>query len=343
MAIPAFGQTSGPAPASAQREGPERPYKFSGLVFGDYYAFPTHHLDTWKGQHGLWLRRVYFTYDHAFTPSLTSRLRLEMNSNGRLEGGALTPYVKDAWLRWTFMERQALTVGLQPTLTFDFIEQVWALRHIEKTPLDLYRWDSSRDTALAVAGPITGNLRYAAQFGNESGSGGERDRHKAYRVSARYETSPGFSVEAMYGHFDRARDADRLTAQVFGAWRGARGRAGVQYSFQRRRAPDGSQQRAHDMRLVSGFAVFDVQPKQSSVFLRVDRHADPCSDCAAVEYLPLDPSRPFTMTLAGIDHAVHPSIRLSPNLEWVSYDDPARTSRGAKADLVLRLTFYWVF
>ena len=66
----------------------------------------------------------YFTFDHTFTPKLTTRFRLEVNSNGKLAGGALTPYVKDAYLRWTYYGRQQVTLGIQPTLSFDFVESV---------------------------------------------------------------------------------------------------------------------------------------------------------------------------------------------------------------------------
>ena len=84
--------------------------KFSGLMFGDYYwAYYDRHQDgisisdptPVEGQHGLWFRRIYFTYDFTTTKKLTTRFRLEANSNGDFTGGDLTPYVKDAYLKWT--------------------------------------------------------------------------------------------------------------------------------------------------------------------------------------------------------------------------------------------------
>ena len=104
----------------------------------------------------MWIRRGYFTYDHTFSPAVTTRFRLEANSNGRLVSPAVsaTPFVKDAYMRWLFYGRQTLTIGIQPSLSFEYIESFWGLRHIEKTPLDLYGTDSSRDTGFTVAGPI---------------------------------------------------------------------------------------------------------------------------------------------------------------------------------------------
>lgn len=339
------------APAAAQQTAPEPakpaapPYKISGLVFGDYYSFPQNHLDEWEGQNGLWLRRVYLTYDHTLSPRLTTRLRLEMNSNGKLQGGALEPYIKDAYIRWTFSGRQQLTAGIQPSLTFEFVESVWGLRHIEKTPLDLYRLDSSRETGFTVSGPLNTSrtVKYAAQFGNDSGNASETDKRKGYRLSARYETDPGFSVEGMFGRSERAGDADRTTAQVFGAFRGERGRAGAQYSRQTRRAPDGSTAPDLELDVFSGFGVFDLQPDKTSAFVRVDRYNDPCPDCAGIDYLPIDTTQPFTMTLAGLEYALHPAVRISPNIEWVKYGSRAGSTTTPHDDLAARLTFFWAW
>lgn len=271
MAIPDPPPPAPPAP----------PFKISGYVFGDYYYFASNHLSTWEDQQGFWLRRAYFTYDHTISPTITTRLRLEMNSNGKLAGGLLTPYVKDAYLAWTYHGRQKLTLGIQPSLSFDYLESVWGLRHIEKTPLDLYRWDSSRDTGITFSGPIneTQTLKYAAQFGNESGNSGETDKFKGYRFTSRYETNPGFTVEGMVAQFERDKNADRTTAQIFAAYRAKKARVGFQYSFQKRRAADGTTAADVDLDIVSGFGVFDLKPQKFTLFARVDRFSDPCADC----------------------------------------------------------------
>lgn len=331
-------QTPAQAPAPAPAEPAQQPFKISGLVFGDYYAFADHHDPKWDGQHGLWLRRVYLTYDHTLSPSLALRLRLEMNSNGDLEGGSLDPYVKDAYLRWNFHGRQTLTLGIQPTLTFDFVESIWGLRHIEKTPLDLYRWDSSRDLGVTLSGPLNDGqtIKYALQYGNESGTGSETNAHKGFRASARYEPKLGFSAEVMLAQFARANDADRTTAQVFAGYRGARGRAGAHYTFQRRRSAAGDT----DLDLASAFGVVDIRPERLSIFARIDRVPDACADCPGIDYLPIAATHPFTLVLTGLEFALHRSVRVSPNVEWVVYsdrDDGATPANG----VIPRLTFYW--
>jgi hypothetical protein len=329
-------------PAPPPPPPPAPPYKFSGLVFGDYYYMSSHQAN-FDQQQGFWIRRVYFTYDHTFSPQITTRVRFEANSNGKMAGGALTPYIKDLYMKWTFMGRQALTLGIHPSLTFDFIEGFWGLRHIEKTPMDLYRWDSSRDTGVTVSGPINaaGTVKYALQFGNESGNNAETDKFKAVRAAVRYETNPGFSVEGLYNYFARASDANRETAQIFLGYRAARGRVGFQYSFQKRQAANGVGSDT-DLHVVSGFGIFDVKPKKVSLFLRVDRYDDPCPDCSGIDYLPIDTHEAFTTTIAGLEYYIHPSVRFSPNVEYVAYSNPATGSKP-KNDTAGRLTFYWVW
>jgi len=325
---------------------PAPPYRFTGLVFGDYYYFSDHHDSKWESQQGFWLRRAYFTFDYTFTPRVTTRFRLEANSNGKLAGGSLTPYVKDAYLRWTFYGRQQLTLGIQPSLSFDHVESVWGLRHIEKTPLDLYRWDSSRDTGVTVAGPMNeaNTLKYSVQFGNESGNNAETDKFKAIRVAARYETNPGLTVEGMFAQFARDKDADRTTAQVFAGYRARKARAGLQYSYQKRQAATGTTLPDLELDIFSGFAVADLKPQKFSIFARVDRYDDPCPDCSGIDYLPIDTSAKFTMFLAGVEYYLIPAVRFSPNVEWVTYGTPAKAGTPApKDDVVWRATFYWAW
>jgi hypothetical protein len=337
---------SEPVPDPPAPPPPAPPYKFSGLVFGDYYYFSQDHDAKWEGQQGFWFRRIYFTFDYTFTPKVTTRFRLEMNSNGKLDGGALTPYVKDAYLRWTFYGRQQLTLGIQPSLSIDFIDTFWGLRHVEKTPLDLYRWDSSRDTGLTVSGPLNeaSTFKYSVQFGNESGSNAETDRFKALRVSARYEADPGLTVELMYAYFARDQNADRTTAQMIAGYSAKKGRAGFQYSYQKRNAADGSAAPDLGLDVFSGFAVAHLKPQKISVFARVDRYADPCPDCSGIDYLAIDTSTNFTLVLAGVEYYLLPSVRFSPNVEWVNYSTPEKAGVATpKDDIVWRATFYWVW
>jgi hypothetical protein len=335
---------------------PPPAWRISGLVFGDYYYFGRHHIDTatatapkWEGQQGFWLRRAYFTYDHNLSPKITTRLRLELNSNGKLQGGNLTPYLKDAYVRWTYFGKQQVFAGIVPSATFNWLEGFWGLRHIEKTPADLYRFDSSRDFGVSFEGPIgSTKFSYVGQFGNGSGNGSETDPDKTVRLEVRYDANPGFAFEGFYGNFQRPAGRDEEIYQAFGGWRNAVGRVGLQYL--RKNIESGSSSADTEIDTTSAFGALDVVKKKASVFGRFD-WVDGDNQKAAgtgvpgvdgIDYLPIDNRFDFTFGVAGLEWYLHPSFRISPNVEFVSYGDgPSGVS--IEDDVVYRMTFYWNF
>jgi hypothetical protein len=345
-------------PGAKDNPAPEFPaHRFSGLMFGDYYLYYQWHQDqisdtnptSVEGQHGFWFRRLYFTYDYNYSEKFTTRFRLEANSNGTFAGSDLVPYVKDAYVKWTATGKQQVTLGIQPSLTFDWFDLFWGLRHIEKTPADLYRIDSSRDFGVTVNGPspIDG-LVYAAQFGAESGNGSEIDQGKIVRLETRFER-PHVVLEGFYSFASRGSDEDRQTAQGVAGFRSDVGRVGGQYLRQKRRSGPGPDQ---TIAIWSGFGVWDVRPKKADLFVRADRVTGHLGDLETglpgadgIDYWLLSPEAPFTTWIVGGEWYLHPSIRLSPNLETVRYArDPHPVSfPNRRQDSILRLTFFWTF
>jgi hypothetical protein len=334
--------------------------KFSGLMFGDYYWYDRWHQDEIgatnsngvEGQQGFWFRRIYFTYDLALSERFTTRFRIEGNSNGQFQASNLNPYVKDAYLRWNYTGKQNATLGIQPSLTFDWLEGFWGMRHVEKTPADLYRLDSSRDFGVTSSGPVgPAGFAYAAQFGNESGNGSETDKHKAVRFEGRYEKNPGIALEAFYSYADRPDGQDRSTAQGFAGYRFKTARAAAQYVWQERQSgadavPD------QTIEVWSGFVVWEFMPKKASAFARVDAVSGErggvetgLPGAEGIDYLILSSASKFTTWIAGGEWYLHPSVRVGPNVELVKYaDDPDPVNfPGRDEDRVYRVTFYWTF
>jgi len=335
-------------------------HKISGLMFGDYYWYYQRHQDeagngnqaVVDGQHGVWFRRLYFTYDYAYNERLSTRLRFEANSNGQFEGGNLVPYVKDAFLKWNFTGQQQLTLGIHPTLTFDWFEGFWGLRHIEKTPADLYRIDSSRDFGMSVSGttPVDG-LRYAVQFGNESGNGSETQEGKILRVESRYQHPAGVVLEGFYSFGRRPAGENRQTAQGIGGFQNAVGRVGAQYLWQQRQSGQVDVPN-QTITVWSAFAVWDVRPKKIDLFVRVDNVKGALGDVETglpgadgIDYWLLSPQAPFTTWILGSEWYLHPSVRVGPNLELARYTkDPDPVNHpGRRQDSILRFSFFWTF
>jgi hypothetical protein len=335
-------------------------HKFSGLMFGDYYWYYERHQDgvsstnpsAVKGQHGLWFRRLYFTYDFAYSERLSTRFRLEANSNGEFEGGDIVPYVKDAYVRWAYKGRQQLTLGIHPTLTFDWLDEFWGLRHIEKTPADLYRLDSSRDFGFTFHGspPVQG-LNYAVQFGNESGNASETREGKILRFEGRYEPRSTVAFEGFYSFGTGPSGANRQTAQGVAGFQRNTARAGLQYLWQERESAEATGP-DQTIDIWSGFVVWDVVPKKANLFVRLDSVKGHLGGAETglpgaedIDYWLLSSQSPFLTWIVGGEWYLHPSVRLSPNLELVRYTndpDPVQFP-GRRQDSILRFTFFWTF
>jgi len=334
--------------------------KISGLMFGDYYYYYKWHQDqisssdptSVEGQHGFWFRRLYFTYDFSHSETLVGRFRLEANSDGEFAGGDLVPYVKDAYIRWTYHGKQRMTLGVHPTLTFGWLDEFWGLRHIEKTPADLYRIDSSRDFGITFDGPAAiAGVNYAIQFGNESGSGSETQQGKIVRFEGRYERDTGLALEGFYSFGRRPAGENHHTAQGVAGVKKKDVRAGAQYIRQQRQSgEDGVPDQRID--IWSGFVVWDVLPKKADLFLRVDGVQGSAGGAETglpgadgIDYWLMSPQSNFTTWIFGGEWYVHPSFRLGPNLELAKYaNDPDPVNfPGRDQDSIFRLTFFWTF
>ena len=324
------------------------PDKFSGLMFGDYYYFKSDNAAAFDTQQGFWFRRIYFTYERTISPTITTRFRLEADGNGKMTSPSttITPYIKDAWLKWAYNGKHTLTLGIQSAVTFDtFIEPFYGLRHIEKTAVDLYKIDSSRDFGISFAGPLNqdNTLQYTAQLMNDSSTNSETDKYKAVRFAVRYVTNPGFVAEGVWGYFYKPLSANRLIVQAFAGYQNPQGRFGIQYTHNTRQPAEGSGNPVTTINVVSGFGVWQVKPNKFSLFARLD-HSDANPDVNGVDYLPMYNKAPFTLGIVGFEYYIHPSVRLSPNVEWVNYGTPiAGATAPAKNDMVFRLTWFWTW
>ena len=158
--------------------------KFGGLIFGDAYWVGANHDPVIEGQSGFWIRRVYLTLDSELSERWDLRVRLEMNSPGDFTSDTtIEPFVKDAYVKRQVGHNE-LYLGLAPIPMFELIESVSRYRAVEKTPLDLQRFSSTRDLGVAAKGSFGENrgVRYHAMFGNGSGTGSDTtpvSRHTA--------------------------------------------------------------------------------------------------------------------------------------------------------------------
>lgn len=304
-------------------------FSAGGLLFGDVYHVPNHHLPEGDGATGAVLRRGYLTFNAKYGSNWFGRLRFEANQSGEFETYDYEVDFKDLHVGYRF-ENHEIAIGLQPTLTFDVIESVWSLRYLMRTPADL-QGAPSRDTGITAKGRLTDSLKYrlmvgaGSDFGSESGDGNSTMAALNWKLSDRWMLDFYMDAERRPGPTDTA------SAQVFAGYVSETLRFGAQYLYRDRESqPHGE--------LASIFAVGKAG-SNSRWIGRIDRIMEPSLKGDNISYIPFDPSAPATMLLAGFEYRVSEHLRLTPNTVLISYD---RNDEGVRpdTDLHLRLTLF---
>lgn len=340
-AQPPAAPSPAPAPepqAAAASEATLPTQVFSGLMFGDYYYIAQNHRESIEQQNGFWLRRIFFTFDHTFSRTVTGRFRLEMNSPGDFTSRSnLTPYVKDAYIRVT-RGRHAVTLGIQPTPTYEVVDALWGYRPVEKSVGDFQGFETTRDFGVSLSGPLTADRRasYTVQFGNGSNVGGEADQSKSVRGSVVYRARSGYVLEGYADFQDKAGEAYYATWKALAGRQATSYRVGAEFYQQGRRNAAGT---ATDY--IEALSVFGAA-KVGSVWLfgRVDRMFDVNLAGEKVTWVPFSDKAKSTYLLGGADFTVQKVLHLMPNVSFIRYDEPELGDRPTN-DVQARLTFYF--
>jgi hypothetical protein len=302
-----------------------------GLLFGDFYYIPSHHLDEGDGAAGLVLRRGYLTFDADFSKNWFGRLRFELNQSGEFETYDFTADFKDLYMGWR-LGRHRLILGLAPTPTFDLIESIWGFRYLVRTPMDL-QGVASRDNGVSLKGPLnaSGTLSYRAMWGAEADFGVETDDGNKWMGAISWKPTPQWTLDFYTDHESLTGPTDRTTLQFFAGYEGESLTWGAQYSHQDREDDP-------TLELASVFARGAVGEKMTLVG-RLDRIMEPSPKGNNISYLPYDPSAPATTLFAGIEFQASPHVFITPNTVVTRYDHNDEGVRP-KTDFHLRLTLF---
>lgn len=315
--------------------------ELSGTFFGDYYWFAKNHNSELEGNNGFWIRRIYFTYDHQLTDSFSARVRLDMSSEGDfITNSKLEPTVKDAWLKWS-NDDHAITAGITSTPTWGLVEDVWGYRSVEKSPLDLFDFGSSRDLGISFKGNLDSEdrLNYHFMFANGNSNKTELDKGKKFMFSLGYYLTEHVVIEGYADWDDRPGNTDRYTLQGFAGYRSDTFNFGALYAYQFRKNPEAFQDFKLD--LVSVFVNGNVS-ESVNLFARVDHMFDEHPTGPGNDYLPISDQAEPTFVTAGADLILAENIHLIPNIESVIYGEDTAGNRP-DTDFIPRLTLAYSF
>lgn len=309
--------------------------KISGYMFGDYYFIPEHHDPAMEDQNGFWFRRIYFTYDHKLDEKFFTRFRLELNSPGDFKTkDKLKPYAKDAYIGMVLGKSKGY-LGISPTPTWEFLEDFWGYRAVEKTPADLYKHSSSRDFGLAFKGSLNDNLSYHFMVANGEGDSSEVNKDKKAYFSMLFKKGIfNFEIYADYGQGEN-HTASNMYQGIIGI-KNQKMTFGFQYYKYTKQ--QGKDQDDLENDVFSAFFNLNFSEK-ATILLRVDKSDDPNPSISNQSYIPFSKTNPFMFYLAGIDFKLMKNLSIIPNIEYVKYEK----YNGIKvdSDMYARVTFYY--
>lgn len=345
-AAPAAAEAA-PAPLATPAPSPEAKLpelRFSGVVVGDYFLIASHHEGRYSGLNGTVLRRVWLTADRDFGSGLSARLRYEINqADFSKPAAAMTPYLKDAWLRWAWADKQKASLGLIESGTVGFVEKQWGLRSVEKSPLDLQGWEPTREQGLGLEGEL-GAFSYAAVYGNGASTNSQAlDNGKKGALALGWALPAGFSAWAC-GSLKAAPsgvaspDPYTYVLQGFAGWKSPAARAGLLYARKVQVRPASADETVSE--LVSAYLVAKVWGP-ASAFARFDHLLWNSLDAGGEAWLQLGKQR-SSLAILGLDYPLAPGLNLQPNVEAIYYQDDGGGAVLTQ-DVIPRLTFAWTF
>lgn len=296
-----------------------------GYMIAEYFYNLSHHTGSiddggFEGRHGLWFRRIYFTYNNKLSDTVKMRLRLEMNSPGDFTtSSSLDPYVKDAYLSFSLGGGASLVAGIQGPPSFEQEESAWGWRALEKTPLDLYKWTSSRDFGVSIKGGK--DFLYHFMIGQGSSNKSETNNGKKIFGSLAYK-SGGLFVEAM-AQYERAKTGDDdIILKGFGAYSGDWGRMGLMYAYRGYKKEGADESMVYN--ILSAFSVIKAGDK-AEIIARYDMNFGEgyrqSFKGSGIEYVPFANNHEFSFIIGAISYQVVKNVWLMPNIKYAFYKE----------------------
>lgn len=307
--------------------------QYQGLMFGDSYYIVDHHNTDIKGANGIMFRRIYNTLNFSLTDSLSGRLRFEIaNPGDYTTKEKMVPFVKDAYLQAN-IGGQTLLAGISPTPTFGIIETIWGYRHVEKTPLDLYKMAPTREFGLALKGGK--NIYYHIFLANGNGYYSESDKGKKIMGAFGIKPVEGLTVEIYADYeWDHKNGKTYNIFQGMVGYEATWGRFAVLYA--NRHFTNGAIER--DYGVASGFIVLKASHKIDFI-ARYDRTIGEHVS-GDVSYVPFSNAGLVNFLIAGISFSVADNVWIVPNIKYAFYSKPDGGEKPG-SDVYTLITFYW--
>ncbi|MFH0988424.1 MAG: hypothetical protein V1799_00220 [bacterium] len=316
-----------------------------GYIFGDYYykltgnaaeAAPSQYSKTEKDMNAFHIRRMYLGYDHTFSTTFSGQLLLESNDKSLENGGRYGFYVKTAYLEWREIFQQSnLFIGLIPTQTIHPTEKFWIYRPVEKVLIDYRGLGPATDIGVALRGKLNsqGTVAYSFMIGNGTAQKPENNKYKKFYGLFDVKPIARLTVEGYFDYEPAANASDKTTWKILAAYEMNNATIGVEalQQIQKSAGVSGAD------KVPFGWSVFSWLRLNEKInaFGRID-HYIPDIKTTNADY-------EDTFFTIGIDYSPVNNIHVMPNLWINTFSDRSPRNLSKDADVVARLTFFFVF
>jgi hypothetical protein len=322
--------------------------KIHGLIVGDYFykaggdsrqygdSLSQYSQPIPKDFQGFQIRRLHLFYDYIISEKFSTRFQLEGNDKSLELGGRQGLYVKTAYGEWKdIFPASNLLVGLVPTPTWTSVEWIWGYRSVEKTIADFRNLGSASDMGVLLRGtlPTSTALNYALMIGNGNSQKPENNKYKKYYALISGSPIQNISVEAYVDYEPAADKKDRTTWKTFFSYQEKSLMIGAEIveQVQKNQGTLPADKAAFGIALFSWFAFSE----QYKAYGRIDYY-DPDR---------LSPGIGFyeCFISLGFDYMPIKDFHFMPNLWINTFTDKSSAGRKKDADIVPRITFFFVF
>lgn len=317
--------------------------KVHGYVFGDYfYKFGgdstgsgSQYSSLKKDEQAFQFRRLYLYYDHTISEKFAAQFLLEGNDKAFTDGKHGV-YVKTAFVEWKdILPAGNLQMGLIPTPTWIAVsEKIWNFRPVEKTLADFRGLGLATDLGMSLRGTFSreSSFGYHLMIGNGNGQKPESNKYKKYYAALTVRPKKRLIIDASIDYEPKGDMIETTTFKIFASYQDSSLTLGMEAVQQHQLRGTGLSDRRP-----LGFSLFGWVPLISDLrgFARYDffnNDANESSSGINEQF--------FTV---GLDYMPVPNAHFMPNI-WVNtYSDKGFVSLGREADIVGRMTFFFVY
>ncbi|HDS09371.1 MAG TPA: hypothetical protein ENN73_04010, partial [Firmicutes bacterium] len=279
-----------------------------GDMIYDYYKVERNNNKVIEGMHGFRFRRVNITYDEKIKDNISIRFRLELVDPGDfVTKEYYLPVLKDNYIKFKTVNKHEISLGVMGPPTFEVVESLWGWRVIERTPLDLHKYASSRDIGLSFKKPYSKDCKFNYTLMLANGTGNKSEDNKGKKTFLTLGFSPYESMYfELYGDIDYSRgNKYKYTNQGFLGILYPKFKLGLLYAVQTH--VDRGEEESFE---IASVFVTNKLTSELDIILRYDKNFQANSKGDEIAYAPYLTTHPVNLVIFGISYRLNDKIKV---------------------------------